>query len=85
MIYISIRFPFSFSCNSFGYLERYCHPCFQVVIYYLNKYDNLSRQEIEKLVLELKEDSKNTIGIRNRGVKSRKRKIAGVNFNLEIN
>ncbi|OAB30554.1 hypothetical protein FBFR_01790 [Flavobacterium fryxellicola] len=50
-----MRFPFS--RNSFGYLERYYHPNFQVVIDYLNKHENLSRQEIEKLVLELQENS----------------------------
>lgn len=56
-------------------LERYYHPSFKVVINYLNKYDNLSRQEIEKLVIELQDDSKTQLESEIEDLKVEKEKL----------
>lgn len=56
-------------------LERYYNPSFQVVINYLNQYENLSKQDIEKLVIELQEDSKTQLESEIEDLKIEKEKL----------
>lgn len=56
-------------------LVRYDDPTFQLVIDYLNQFDKLSKQEIEKLVLESKADSKTQLESEIENLKVEKEKL----------
>lgn len=56
-------------------LVRYENPNCQLIIDYLNKFESLSRKEIEILVIELQEDSKTQLELEIETLKEEKEKL----------